>query len=114
MQRRLWPYADVALSPFSALSTISVIAMTASSSCERPISCKPTGHPANNSGESVNKRRQERIYRAVLEHSRMKRTMVESSLVLVIVKLVWRMWLINVGIDKGDREHCRSVVHGIA
>jgi len=35
---------------FSALSTISVIPMTASSSSVLPISCRPTGVPGNSSG----------------------------------------------------------------
>lgn len=37
---------------FSALSTTSVIPITPSSSCVRPMSCRPTGRPWNSSASS--------------------------------------------------------------
>ena len=63
--------------------------------------------------ESVIKQFQN-IHQADLEYGKFKRTMLVNSLVLVIVEFVWRMWFINCGVDKRDRETGASVVQGIA
>ena len=96
--------------PLSAASTISVMAMTASSSWHCPTSCSPTGAFLKVSGESSSRNQQSaRLW----NHERDARTQLIYRLILLAQELMCRFWLIKYRIYYGYRENASRIVQRI-